>query len=238
MYSSDCPSSSSATTCASQSRSSRVCGVASDTAWYAVSDDRSARPSACSTASPISVVEAGLDAVRREIGRPDARLPARSAMARSTRSASRASPRVCRSSMATDAMAPSGLARFCPAMSGAEPWTGSYRSTRPADGRRRQHADRSGERGRLIAQDVAEQVLGQDDVEVRGLDGQPHRARVDVHVLERARPDSPSPTSVTVARQSCEVSSTFALSTEVTSPRRSRASSKATRATRTTSSRV
>ena len=53
-----------------------------------------------------------------------------------------------------------------------------------ADRCRRQHPDRSGQRRGLIAQDVAEQVLGEDDVEVRGLHRQAHRARVHVHVRE------------------------------------------------------
>ncbi len=35
---------------------------------------------------------------------------------------------------ATEPMAPSGLALFCPAMSGAEPCTGSYNPTHAPDG--------------------------------------------------------------------------------------------------------
>jgi hypothetical protein len=76
---------------------------------------------------------------------------------------------------ATEPMAPSGLALFCPAMSGAEPCTGSYRPTHAPDGlrppmrRRGQHADRSGQHRAFVAENVAEHVLRQHHVEARGL---------------------------------------------------------------------
>jgi len=56
----------------------------------------------------------------------------------STASASGPAPSACRSSIATDAMAPIGLAMSFPAMVGAEPWTGSNNPPRPptlADGK-------------------------------------------------------------------------------------------------------
>ena len=51
--------------------------------------------------------------------------------------------------------------------------------------RRRQHAERAGDRGRLVAQDVAEQVVAQHHVEAGGRGRQPHGRGVDIDVLER-----------------------------------------------------
>ena len=86
----------------------------------------------------------------------------------------------------------SGFAVPVPAMSGAEPCTGSNRpGPEPSPERgARQHAQRAGEHRRLVAEDVAEHVLGQDHVELRGSRHQLHRGVVDQHVLERdvARP--------------------------------------------------
>ncbi len=99
-----------------------------------------------------------------------------------------------RSSIAADRIVPIGLAWSWPAMSGAEPWIGSYRPNVPcvgpplAERRRRQHPEAPGQDGRLVRQDVAEQVLGDDDVEVGRPADQQHRARVDQLVAERRRP--------------------------------------------------
>ena len=77
-----------------------------------------------------------------------------------------------RSIIAADRIVPIGFARSWPAMSGAEPWIGSYRPNVPcvvcrspseADG---SMPEAPGEHGRLVRQDVAEQVLGDDHVEV------------------------------------------------------------------------
>ena len=54
-----------------------------------------------------------------------------------------------------------------PAMSGAEPWTGSNRpGPSPPERGAREHPERAGEHRRLVAEDVAEHVLGEDHVEV------------------------------------------------------------------------
>ena len=55
----------------------------------------------------------------------------------------------------------------------------------PTQRRRRQHAEGAGEHRRLVRQHVAEQVVGDDDVELSGLADQLHRAVVGVHVAER-----------------------------------------------------
>ena len=74
----------------------------------------------------------------------------------------------------------------CPAMSGAEPWIGSYRPLpRGVERRRRQHADRARQHRRLVGQDVAEDVAGDDHVELLRVAHQLHRRVVDVHVRQR-----------------------------------------------------
>src|SRR5262249_6216121 len=90
---------------------------------------------ASATASPTSVVVAGLPlGLRSAVTRPDAStLPTASF----TAAASFTSPKLYSSMAATLPIAPSGLALFWPAMSGAEPCTGSYRpffSPSEADG--------------------------------------------------------------------------------------------------------
>ena len=90
-----------------------------------------------------------------------------------------------RSIIAADRNIASGLAAPVPAMSGAEPWTGSNRpGLLLAERCARQHADRPGEHRRLVAEDVAEHVLGQDHLEVAGRRDQLHRGVVDEQVLE------------------------------------------------------
>ena len=67
-----------------------------------------------------------------------------------------------------------GLAMPWPAMSGAEPWTGSYialRRPRGVGGTQRgrgQHAEAAGQHGGAVGEDVAEQIVGDDDVELLG----------------------------------------------------------------------
>jgi hypothetical protein len=66
------------------------------------------------------------------------------------------------------------------------------RPTLPERGRR-QHPETAGEDGRLVGQDVAEEVLGDDHVEVGRPADEEHRARVDELVVQAdggmARPD-------------------------------------------------
>ena len=110
-----------------------------------------------------------------------------------------------------------------------------------AEARRGQHSQRAGQHRRLVAEDVAEEVLGDDHVEVGRARDELHRRVVDQQVVELdvgvVGGDAGRPTS----RQRREVSSTLALSTEVTrglrpepSARR-RAASKPTRAMRSIS---
>src|SRR5207248_8487412 len=47
----------------------------------------------------------------------------------------------------------------------------------------RQQTDRAREHGGFVAQDVAEHVVGQDDVETRRPVDQPHRATVHIEVV-------------------------------------------------------
>ena len=130
-----------------------------------------------------------------------------------------------------------GLAISWPAMSGADPCTGSNRpvpSPRLADGRR--PSDPAIAPG-FIRQDVAEHVFRQDHVERRGRERQ-RASRTSRHTCgPRGRPDNPSRRGSTTSRHSRDVSSTLALSTEVTWRLRSRAASNATRAIRSTSPR-
>ena len=78
--------------------------------------------------------------------------------------------------MAAARMAASGLATPVPAMSGADPWTGSYRpGGRPPRRRRGQHPQRAGEHRCLVGEDVTEQVAGDHHVEVGGPGQQVHR---------------------------------------------------------------
>ena len=48
-----------------------------------------------------------------------------------------------------------------------------------------QHADRPGAHARLIRQDIAEQIAGDDHVELAGVAHQLHRGIVDIHVAQR-----------------------------------------------------
>ena len=88
-----------------------------------------------------------------------------------------------------------GLATPLPAMSGAEPCTGSYIALRflglgvdLAERGRRQHAERAGEHGGDVGEHVAEQVVGDDDVELLGPAHELHAAGIGELVLELRRP--------------------------------------------------
>ena len=96
-----------------------------------------------------------------------------------------------------------GPARTRPAVAGAEAG-------------RRQHPERPGQHRRLVAEDVAEEVLGDDHVEVRRARDELHRRVVDQEVVELDVGVVARPPGSTVSRHRREVSSTFALSTEVT----------------------
>ena len=83
-------------------------------------------------------------------------------------------------------MAARGLAKPWPAMSGAEPWMGSYRPGLPgspsaAEGKK---ADAARQHGRLVRQDVAEQVVGDDHIELARVLDQLHGGVVGQHVLQ------------------------------------------------------
>jgi hypothetical protein len=52
------------------------------------------------------------------------------------------------------------------------------------EARRGRQADPAGERSGQVAEDVAEHVLGEDDVELVGREDELHRRVVDEHVLE------------------------------------------------------
>ena len=73
----------------------------------------------------------------------------------------------------------------------------------------------------------------------RGIGHQAHRREIHVEVLQPHVGVLLAPTRVTVSRQSCETSSTLALSTDVTSVRAAPAAAwNATRATRSISATV
>ena len=84
-----------------------------------------------------------------------------------------------------------GFATPLPAMSGAEPCTGSYSAWRflrfridLAERGRRQHAERAGEHRGDVGEHVAEQIVGDDHVELLRIAHELHAAGVGQHVLE------------------------------------------------------
>ncbi len=97
----------------------------------------------------------------------------------------------------------SGRRSCCPAMSGAEPCTGSNIEGVVRSGLmlpRRREADAAGDGAGEVGDDVAEEVVGDDHVEARRVGGQEDRRRVDVEVvdghvgeLRRDRVDDPRP---------------------------------------------
>jgi hypothetical protein len=86
--------------------------------------------------------------------------------------------------MAALRIVPSGFAIPLPAMSGAEPWIGSYSACPVAQRCAGEEPQRARQHRRFVGQDVAEHVLGDDHVE--GLRGghEAHRARIDELVLD------------------------------------------------------
>src|SRR3984893_2405481 len=89
--------------------------------------------SAAQTASPTSLVVAdGPVGFRSSVTRP---LFNTCSIARFTALASSTKPKLYSSIGATDPIAPKGFALFCPAISGADPCTGSYRPTQTPLGR-------------------------------------------------------------------------------------------------------
>ena len=101
-----------------------------------------------------------------------------------------------------------------------------------AQRRRRQHAQRAGQHGSFIRQDVAKHVFGHNDVEVGGPAEQVHRSRIDEQRLKLDVREFIRHHAIGTSRHSREVSSTLALSTEHSLPRRSAASLAATRTMR------
>ena len=91
-----------------------------------------------------------------------------------------------------------------------------------ADGGRGQHAERAGDDAGLVGEDVAEEVLGEDDVEVAGDVHEVHRHGVDELVLE----GDVGVVGLRLRRRwrarAASTSRTLALSTEVTFLRRLR----------------
>ena len=102
------------------------------------------------------------------------------------RAAAAPAGRGARAAAPTDRIVAVGSAMPLPAMSGAEPCTGSnIDGLVPLDvdvaaGRQ---PDAAGDRGGEVGEDVAEQVVGDDDVEALRLGHQEHRRRVDVQVV-------------------------------------------------------
>ena len=88
-------------------------------------------------------------------------------------------------------IAPSGLALPVPAMSGARAVHGLVEIDCAADGGGGQHAERAGDDAGLVGEDVAEEVLGEDDVEVARDVHDVHRHGVNELMFERDVRDSP-----------------------------------------------
>ncbi len=145
-------------------------------------------PIASQTARPTSSVVAGLARGRRSaVTQPEATTSsiafAIAAASRAGRNCSRASPPPIRWRRAGSRCP----GRRCRAPTRAPARTGRPRRPR-AGGRRstpRQHADGARQHRALVAQDVAEHVLGQHDVEAARVEDQLHRAVVHQEVVER-----------------------------------------------------
>lgn len=87
-------------------------------------------------------------------------------------------------------MVASGLAMSRPAISGATVDRLVHRlaatgGIRRAEGGGRQHAERAGEHGGAVRQNIAEEIIGHDHVELLRRAHQLHGAIVGVHVFER-----------------------------------------------------
>ncbi len=124
------------------------------------------------------------------------RRPSTASIARTIGAAASACPR-CSSISAPDQICPIGLAMPLPAMSGAEPCTGSNSRRKHAlgiDVGRRRDADRAADRGPEVGKNVAEQVRADDDVEtvralheVRGEDVDVILVGANARILRRHR---------------------------------------------------
>ena len=78
---------------------------------------------------------------------------------------------------------PKGLAMPFPAMLGAEPWTGSKSEVLAGvDVGGGGEAEAAGELGGEVADDVAEEIVGDDDVELAGVADEFHGEGVDIKV--------------------------------------------------------
>ena len=163
-------------------RRARSCRHASAAAPAAERRSTTARRRSAGRARPRRGRSAALAPARGEVGRPEAGVEGRGRRPPRPPSAASARPSDSRRSIAADRIVPIGLARSCPAMSGAEPWIGSYRPNVPwavrrspsdADG---SMPERAGQDRRLVGQDVAEQVLGHEHVERGRAADEQHRA--------------------------------------------------------------
>ena len=139
-------------------------------------------------------------------------------------------------------MAPIGLAIPLPAIVGAEPWIGSYRACRLRSSETLPPSDADGSRPMEPASTDASSVRMSPNMfsvsTTSKLDGRVIRciAHASTSMCSSARSAYSSRTTrVTTWRQSRDVSSTFALSTDVMRPRRARAKVHAMCVTRSTS---
>ncbi len=124
-----------------------------------------------------------------------------------------------------------------PAMSGRGAVDGLEQSAACLGAQRggRQQPQGARQHRRLVGENVAEHVFGDDHVEIARPPQQVHRGRIHQHVLEAHVRKFAGSMRSTTARHRREVSSTFALSTEVSLRRRARASCAARRTTRSIS---
>ena len=133
-------------------------------------------------------------------------------------------------------MAPIGFAVPFPAMSGAEPCTGSYKNGRPspilADGKSPSEPATAPASSLRMSPNMFSVTITSNCAGARTS----CMAQVSTSRCSRVTSGNSRATTSTVSRQSREVSSTLALSTEVTFRRRPRAIEQATRATRAISS--
>ena len=117
----------------------------------------------------------------------------------------------------------SGLTTSCPAISGAEPWIGSYSpqlvAPRLDDGT---IPIEPGDLARLVGKNITEHILGHNHVELGRVFGRSASPRCQRTSRCTRHPGIPSRAFAASARQRRLVSSTFALSTQVSFLRRLR----------------